>query len=49
MPWARGEYGLADAEEFLASCEQGWDAGTEFSYAIRSGPVAVPRWPAARA
>ncbi|HEX6854345.1 MAG TPA: GNAT family N-acetyltransferase [Streptosporangiaceae bacterium] len=39
MPWARGEYGLADAEEFLASCEQGWDAGTEFNYAIRSGPV----------
>lgn len=39
MPWARGEYGLADAEQFLDSCEQGWDAGTEFSYAIRSGPV----------
>jgi len=37
MPWARGEYGLADAEQFLDSCEQGWDAGTEFSYAIRSG------------
>ena len=41
MPWARGEYGLADAEEFLASCEQGWDAGTEFSYAIRSGGGAL--------
>jgi RimJ/RimL family protein N-acetyltransferase len=39
MPWARGEYGLADAEEFLASCEQGWESGTEFNYAIRSGPV----------
>ena len=39
MPWARGEYGLADAEQFLDSCEQGWDAGTEFSYAIRTGPV----------
>ena len=37
MPWARGEYGLADAEQFLDSCEQGWEAGTEFSYAIRSG------------
>ena len=37
MPWARGEYGLAEAEQFLDSCEQGWDAGTEFSYAIRSG------------
>jgi RimJ/RimL family protein N-acetyltransferase len=36
MPWARGEYGLADAEQFLDSCEQGWEAGTEFSYAIRS-------------
>jgi RimJ/RimL family protein N-acetyltransferase len=36
MPWARGEYGLADAEEFLASCEQGWESGTEFNYAIRS-------------
>jgi RimJ/RimL family protein N-acetyltransferase len=35
MPWARGEYGLADAEQFLDSCEQGWEAGTEFSYAIR--------------
>ena len=39
MPWARGEYGLADAERFLDSCEQGWDAGTEFSYAIRTGAV----------
>ena len=39
MPWARGEYGLADAEQFLETCEQGWEAGTEFSYAIRSGPV----------
>ena len=39
MPWARGEYGLADAEQFLDTCEQGWEAGTEFSYAIRSGPV----------
>lgn len=38
MPWARGEYGLAEAEQFLDSCEQGWEAGTEFSYAIRSGP-----------
>lgn len=38
MPWARGEYGLADAEQFLDSCEQGWEAGTEFNYAIRSGP-----------
>ena len=37
MPWARGEYGPADAEQFLESCEQGWEAGTEFSYAIRSG------------
>jgi ribosomal-protein-serine acetyltransferase len=37
MPWARGEYGLADAEQFLDFCEQGWEAGTEFSYAIRSG------------
>jgi len=37
MPWARGEYGLADAEQFLDTCEQGWEAGTEFSYAIRSG------------
>jgi len=39
MPWARGEYGLAEAEQFLDSCEQGWEAGTEFSYAIRPGPV----------
>jgi ribosomal-protein-serine acetyltransferase len=39
MPWARGEYSLVDAEQFLDSCEQGWEAGTEFSYAIRSGPV----------
>ena len=46
MPWARGEYGLADAEEFLASCEQGWESGTEFNYAIRSGGE---RWPAASA
>lgn len=37
MPWARGEYGLADAEQFLDSCEQGWDDGREFNYAIRSG------------
>ncbi len=37
MPWARGEYGLADAEQFLDSCEQGWEAGREFNYAIRSG------------
>lgn len=37
MPWARGGYGPADAGEYLASCEQGWEAGTEFSYAIRSG------------
>jgi len=36
MPWARGEYSLADAEQFLDTCEQGWEAGTEFSYAIRS-------------
>jgi len=37
MPWARGEYGPAQAEQYLETCEQGWDAGTEFSYAIRSG------------
>jgi len=37
MPWARGEYGLAEAEQFLDSCEQSWEDGTEFSYAIRSG------------
>jgi len=36
MPWARGEYGLAEAEQYLATCEQGWEAGTEFNYAIRS-------------
>jgi len=36
MPWARGEYGLAEAEQFLDSCEQSWEDGTEFSYAIRS-------------
>ena len=37
MPWAQGEYGLADAEQFLAAAEQGWESGTEFNYAIRSG------------
>ncbi|HEV8218687.1 MAG TPA: GNAT family N-acetyltransferase [Streptosporangiaceae bacterium] len=49
MPWARGEYGLADAEQFLDSCEQGWEAGTEFSYAIRSGPVPASPVPASPA
>ena len=39
MPWARGEYGPADAEQFLDSCEEGWEAGREFNYAIRSGGV----------
>jgi RimJ/RimL family protein N-acetyltransferase len=37
LPWAQGDYGLADAEEFLAASEQGWESGTEFNYAIRSG------------
>ena len=37
MPWARGEYGRAEAEQYLETCEQGWEAGTEFGYAIRSG------------
>src|SRR5690349_15734569 len=49
MPWARGEYGLAEAEQFLDSCEQGWEGGTEFSYAIRvasPGPASpVPASP----
>jgi ribosomal-protein-serine acetyltransferase len=37
MPWAQDSYGLADAEAFLATCEQGWESGTEFNYAIMSG------------
>jgi ribosomal-protein-serine acetyltransferase len=37
MPWAKDGYGLANAEQFLAATEEGWEAGTEFNYAIRSG------------
>jgi RimJ/RimL family protein N-acetyltransferase len=37
MPWAQGAYGLAEAEAFLAVCEEGWESGTEFNYAITSG------------
>jgi RimJ/RimL family protein N-acetyltransferase len=37
MPWALGDYGLADAEQFLAHSEQAWEAGTEFNYMMRSG------------
>jgi RimJ/RimL family protein N-acetyltransferase len=34
MPWATPGYGVAEAREYLASCEQNWESGQEWNYAI---------------
>ncbi len=40
MLWA-AEFGLRDAAQFAAQCEQDWESGTAFNYAITSGGAAV--------
>jgi ribosomal-protein-serine acetyltransferase len=40
MPWAAG-YGPEDAAQFTERCEQEWETGAAFNYAITSGGAAV--------
>jgi ribosomal-protein-serine acetyltransferase len=40
MPWA-AEFGPQDAAQFTERCEQDWESGTAFNYAITSGGAAV--------
>src|SRR5262249_57681308 len=40
MRWA-GELGAQDAARFTGQCEQDWESGTAFGYAITSGGAAV--------
>jgi RimJ/RimL family protein N-acetyltransferase len=40
MPWAAG-FGPRDAAQFTERCEQDWESGTAFNYAITSGGAAV--------
>jgi len=40
MPWA-AEFGLPDATRFTEQCEQDWESGAAFNYAITSGGAAV--------
>jgi ribosomal-protein-serine acetyltransferase len=40
LPWAAG-FGPEDAAQFTERCEQEWESGTAFNYAITSGGVAV--------
>ncbi|HEY2549192.1 MAG TPA: GNAT family N-acetyltransferase [Streptosporangiaceae bacterium] len=34
MLWAAGGYSAADAADFTAGCQEQWEAGTDFNYAI---------------
>lgn len=34
MPWAAGGYSAADAADFTARCQEQWESGTDFNYAI---------------
>jgi ribosomal-protein-serine acetyltransferase len=36
LPWAAG-FGPRDAAQFTAQCEQDWESGAAFNYAITSG------------
>jgi ribosomal-protein-serine acetyltransferase len=40
MPWAAG-FGPRDAAQFTERCEQDWESGTAFNYAITSGGAAA--------
>ncbi len=40
MPWAAG-FGPRDAAQFAEQCEQDWESGAAFNYAIISGGAAV--------
>jgi ribosomal-protein-serine acetyltransferase len=40
MPWAAG-FGPQDAARFAEQCEQDWESGAAFNYAILSGGAAV--------
>ena len=40
MTWAAG-FGPPDAAQFTARCEQDWESGAAFNYAITSGGAAV--------
>jgi RimJ/RimL family protein N-acetyltransferase len=40
MTWA-AEYGPQDAAQFTEQCEQDWESGSAFNYAITSGGAAV--------
>ena len=40
MPWAAG-FGPQDAAQFTERCEQEWESGTAFNYAVISAGVAV--------
>ena len=40
LPWAAG-FGPQDAAQFTERCEQEWESGTAFNYAVTSGGVAV--------
>jgi RimJ/RimL family protein N-acetyltransferase len=40
MPWAAG-FGPEDAAQFIERCEQDWESGAAFNYAITSGGAAM--------
>jgi len=40
MPWAAGDYDHAAAAAFLARCEDSWNSGEAYSYAIIAGELA---------
>jgi RimJ/RimL family protein N-acetyltransferase len=40
LPWAAG-FGLEEAAQFTERCEQDWESGAAFNYAITSGGAAM--------
>ena len=35
LPWCHAGYALADAQTYVATCRDGWEAGSLFAFAIR--------------
>jgi hypothetical protein len=34
LDWCRPDYGLADAEQWIAACEAGWRSGDQYAFAV---------------
>lgn len=41
MPWASGDYSLADAQDYVGRCETDWADGTAFNYLITADGIPV--------